>query len=633
MAQPGDTARAFARTFKGNHHDRPDTMSGELIVVLIVLGGAIVLFASDRVRLDIVAIMVLLALVLSGVLTVEESLAGFSDSVVIMIAGLFVVGEALATTGIALTIGKWMLHVGGTSETRLIVLIMVVVAAVGAFMSSTGVVAIFIPIVVTIADKAGLSRGRLMMPLAFAALISGMMTLIATPPNLIVNGELRTAGLEPFGFFAFTPFGVAILVAAIVYMLTVGRHLVGTPTATAASDRDGRTLSDLVQSYALADRFRRLRVCPDSPLIGRTIGQLQLRTLFGVVAVGIERPVRGGVSIKPALITTEFRPGDVLDAVGDDEQMARFAQSQRLEPLPIDPLARENLVQELGLAEVMLAPDSQLIGQTLMDAAFRSRRRVSVLGIRRGNEPLQGALADVRLAFGDTLLVSGRWRDINLLQADKKDFVVLHLPVEMKDVAPARSRAPYALAILLGMIVLMTFGLVPNAAAVLLAALGVVLTRCVSMEAAYNAINWPSLVLIAGMLPLATALQKTGGTDLIVGALVAGVGDAGPRAMMAALFVLTAVIGLFVSNAATAVLVGPIAILTANNLGVSPYPFAMTVALAASAAFMTPISSPVNTLVLAPGNYRFIDFVKVGVPMTIIAAVISLVLVPLIFPL
>ena len=264
-------------------------MTGEMILVLAVLGVAIILFASDRVRLDIVAIMVLLALLLGGVLSVEESLAGFSDSVVVMIAGLFVVGEALATTGIALAIGKWLLHVGGTSEKRLIALIMVVVASVGAFMSSTGIVAIFIPIVVTIADKTGLSRSRLMMPLAFAALISGMMTLIATPPNLIVNGELRAAGLEPFGFFAFTPFGAIILVAALAYMLLVGRHFVGGSSATAGRDHGGRTLADLVASYALEDRFRRLRVRPGSPLVGRTIGQLQLRTLFGVVAVGIER--------------------------------------------------------------------------------------------------------------------------------------------------------------------------------------------------------------------------------------------------------------------------------------------------------------------------------------------------------
>lgn len=607
-------------------------MTGEMIYVLAVLGIAIILFASDRVRLDIVAIMVVLALVLGDVLTVEEGLAGFSDSVVIMIAALFVVGEALATTGIALTIGKWLLRVGGTSETRLIALIMVVVAGIGAFMSSTGIVAIFIPIVVTIADKTGLSRSRLMMPLAFAALISGMMTLIATPPNLIVNNELRAAGLEPFGFFAFTPFGVIVLVAGIGYMLLVGRRLVGGPSVAAAADRGGRTLSDLIASYVLADRFRRLRLRPGSPLIGRSIGQLKLRTLFGVVAVGVERRRSGRVVVMPALADTHFEAGDILLVVGGDEPVAHLVESQRLRRLPIEASSRDSVVQELGLAEVMIPPDSKLIGQSLMDAAFRSRHKVSVLGIRRKGELLDAAPAGVRLAFGDTLLVSGRWRDIDLLQSNKRDFLVLHLPVEMKDVAPARSRAPYALAILLGMIVLMTFGLVPNVTAVLLAALAVVLTRCVTMEAAYRAINWPSLVLIAGMLPLATALQKTGGTELIVEGLVAGIGGAGPRAMMAALFVLTALIGLFVSNTATAVLLAPIAILTANSLGVSPYPFAMTVALASSAAFMTPISSPVNTLVLAPGNYRFIDFVKVGVPMTILAGAISLIAVPLILP-
>lgn len=607
-------------------------MTGEMIYVLAVLGIAIILFASDRVRLDIVAIMVVLALVLGDVLTVEEGLAGFSDSVVIMIAALFVVGEALATTGIALTIGKWLLRVGGTSETRLIALIMVVVAGIGAFMSSTGIVAIFIPIVVTIADKTGLSRSRLMMPLAFAALISGMMTLIATPPNLIVNNELRAAGLEPFGFFAFTPFGVIVLVAGIGYMLLVGRRLVGGPSVAAAADRGGRTLSDLIASYVLADRFRRLRLRPGSPLIGRSIGQLKLRTLFGVVAVGVERRRSGRVVVMPALADTHFEAGDILLVVGGDEPVAHLVESQRLRRLPIEASSRDSVVQELGLAEVMIPPDSKLIGQSLMDAAFRSRHKVSVLGIRRKGEPLDAAPAGVRLAFGDTLLVSGRWRDIDLLQSNKRDFLVLHLPVEMKDVAPARSRAPYALAILLGMIVLMTFGLVPNVTAVLLAALAVVLTRCVTMEAAYRTINWPSLVLIAGMLPLATALQKTGGTELIVEGLVAGIGGAGPRAMMAALFVLTALIGLFVSNTATAVLLAPIAILTANSLGVSPYPFAMTVALASSAAFMTPISSPVNTLVLAPGNYRFIDFVKVGVPMTILAGAISLIAVPLILP-
>jgi di/tricarboxylate transporter len=256
-----------------------------------------------------------------------------------------------------------------------------------------------------------------------------------------------------------------------------------------------------------------------------------------------------------------------------------------------------------------------------------------VLAIRRMGAPLLANFTGDTLQFGDSLLVAGGWKHIGRLQADKKDFLVLSLPAEMAEVAPARKRAPWALAILAAMIVLMTFGWVPTVAAVLLAALAMVFTGCVSMDSAYKVINWQSLILIAGMLPMATALEKTGGTGLIVDGLVGTLGDAGPYAMMAGLFVLTAALGSFISNTATAVLLAPIAIGAAENLGVSPYPFAMTVAIAASAAFMTPVSSPVNTLVVVPGNYGFNDFVKVGTPMVLLVMVVSLLTVPLLFPL
>lgn len=607
-------------------------MSADTLFVFAVLAFAVVLFASDRVRLDIVALGVLLALMLGGILTVQEALAGFSDPVVLMIAGLFVVGEALVSTGIAFAIGRWLMRVGGSSETRLIALIMSIVAVIGAFMSSTGIVAIFIPIVLSIAGKTGLPAGRLMMPLGFAALISGMMTLIATPPNLVVNAELRNAGLATFGFFAFTPFGVAILACGLVYMLTVGRRLLGRSSSAEPAEPSGRTLEQLADGYALLPHLRRVRVQAGSALADRTIGQAELRSRFGLVALGVERRDRRTLTIMPALVDTAIRFGDILYVLASDEELEKAAVRLRLTTLGLDTAPREHIVQELGLAEVMLAPESKLIGRTLPQAAFRSRHRVSVLGIKRMGEPLTGSLADVKLSFGDTLLVSGRWRDIGRLQGDKKDFVVLHLPLEISEVAPARSRATWALAILLAMIAAMTFGLIPNVGAVLFAALLLVLSRCVTMDAAYKVINWPSLVLIAGMLPLATALQKTGGTDLIVNGLVAAVGGAGPEAMMAALFVLTAVIGMFVSNTATAVLLAPIAIGAAADLDVSPYPFVMAVALAASAAFMTPVSSPVNTLVMTPGGYGFIDFVKIGVPMTVVTGAVALVMVPLLLP-
>jgi di/tricarboxylate transporter len=608
-------------------------MGGETFFVFGVLAVTIVLFASDRIRLDIVAVLVVLALMLSGVLTVRESLAGFSDSIVLMIAGLFVVGEALVRTGIAYAFGDWLMKVGGGSETRLILLLVPLVGIVGAPMSSTGIVAIFIPIVLSVAAKTGINPSRLMMPLAFAAMISGMMTLISTPPNLVVSAALQDEGLEPFGFFSFSPIGLVVLAIGTGYMLLIGRRLLSGDREGEKAGRGGRTLEELIDAYGLTDRIHRVRIRPESALAGQTVAGAKLRTHFGVTVVGVERQQRFGPMVEPALATTAFRARDVLYVVGPDEPVRHFIESQDLDHLVIEERQRKDVVQELGLAEVMLAPESKLIGRTLLDAGFRSRHGVSVLAIRRMGAPLLANFTGDTLQFGDSLLVAGGWKHIGRLQADKKDFLVLSLPAEMAEVAPARKRAPWALAILAAMIVLMTFGWVPTVAAVLLAALAMVFTGCVSMDSAYKVINWQSLILIAGMLPMATALEKTGGTGLIVDGLVGTLGDAGPYAMMAGLFVLTAALGSFISNTATAVLLAPIAIGAAENLGVSPYPFAMTVAIAASAAFMTPVSSPVNTLVVVPGNYGFNDFVKVGTPMVLLVMVVTLLTVPLLFPL
>ena len=495
-------------------------MTPDMAYVFGVLGVAIVLFASGRVRLDVVALLVVFALVLGDAVTLREGLAGFSDSVILMIAGLFIVGEALVTTGIAFAVGEWLMRIGGASEERLLVLLMIVVGCIGAFMSSTGIVALFLPIVLSISAKTGFAKTRLLMPLSFAALISGMMTLIATPPNLVVNAELRHQNLEPFGFFEFTPIGAAVLLVGTAYMLLVGRRLLSASHPEDKPEDTGPTIDELVDRYGLRDKFRRLRIPAGSPLVGRTLGAAKLRTLFGVAAVGIERREGRQLSIAPALPQTEFRAGDVLYVTGHEEPAKHFVDSQGLEHLAIETAPRTDIQKELGLAEVMIPPDSELIKKTLQDAAFRSRHHVSVLAIRRGGEAKVANVTDERLKFGDTLLVSGSWKDIRLLRADKKNLIVLHLPVELADFAPARAQAPWALAILVAMIAAMTFDLMPNAIAVLMAALAMVLTRCLSMETAYKVINWPSLVLVAGMLPMATALQKTGATELIVDGLV-----------------------------------------------------------------------------------------------------------------
>jgi di/tricarboxylate transporter len=415
-------------------------------------------------------------------------------------------------------------------------------------------------------------------------------------------------------------------------MWAVGSRLLPTclPTTGAAGQR--QTLLELAEGYNLLDQLHRLRLDPDSPLIGQTVADALLRTRYGVTVVGVGQSERFTETVSPALTTTVFHPADALYVVGPDEAVTRLCAAENLTRLLIAESQQRSLAQELGLVEVMLPPDSELIGQTLRQAAFRTHHGLTVLGIRRNRQPLPGNLIKEKLAFGDTLLVAGSWKQISLLQGDQKHFLVLNLPAELSEVAPAYRQAPFALAILLIMVLIMAFGVVHNVAAVLLAALAMGLFRCLRMEDAYRSINWPTLVIIAGLLPLARAMEQTGGVMLIADGLVTGLGGFGPLALLAGIFLLAALIGMFISNTATALLVAPIAIAAAQQVGVSPYPFAMTVAIAASAAFATPVSSPVNTLVLAPGGYRFSDFVRVGGPLLLAIMALTLLVAPLLLP-
>ena len=606
-------------------------MTPDALFVFGLLAVTVVLFASDRLRPDVVALLVIVALILGGILPVSAAVAGFGDPLIILIAGLFVVGEGLVRTGIAFQVGQGLARLAGASERRLLVLLMLAVAGLGAFMSSTGVVAIFIPVVLSLTARLGIGTGRLMMPMAFAALLSGLLTLIATPPNLVVNDALHSAGLNPFGFFSVTPIGLLVLALGIGYMAIIGSRLLPASVPSSAAGHR-KTLRELGESYQLVGQLHRLRIAADSSLAGQTVAEAQLRTRYGITLIGVGRTARFAETVSAALANTELHPADVLYGVGSAAAVETLISAERLLRLPIAESQQQRLVQELGLAEVMLPPDSALIGQTLRQAAFRSHHALSVLGIRRWGQPLTD-LTQEKLAFGDVLLVAGTWKRIALLQEDPKDFLVLNLPAELSEAAPSYRQAPFALAILLAMVALMTFGWVSNVVAVLLAALGMGLSRCLRMEDAYRAINWPSLVVIAGMLPLARALEQTGGVALIADGLVAGLGPFGPLALLAGIFVLAAVIGMFISNTATALLMAPIAIAAAQQVGVSPYPFAMTVVVAASAAFATPVSSPVNTLVLAPGGYRFNDFVRVGLPLLLLVMGLTLLLVPLLLPL
>ncbi len=609
-------------------------MNGELIWVLSLLAIAVVLFATGKVRMDAIALMVIVAFVLSGTLTLNEAFSGFSDPNVILIAALFIIGDGLVRTGVATKMGAWLVSVAGNSETKMLIYLMLTVAGLGAFMSSTGVVAIFIPVVLSVSARMNTSPSRLMMPLSFAGLISGMMTLVATPPNLVVNSELLREGLHGFSFFSVTPIGLVVLILGIVYMLAV-RFMLKTDNGDSA--RDGRkrsTFRDLIREYHLTGRARRLAIRPGSPMIGQRLDDLKLRERYCANVIGVERWRRFRRVIVNVNGVSEFRARDVLliDMSASDVDLRQFCGEQMLEPMVLRGEYFADQALDVGMAEVALIPDSEMMGKTVREIAFRTRFGLNIVGMKRDGKAMDGSVVDEPLQLGDILLVVGNWRQIALLAKRGRDFVVLNMPVEVDDASPAHSQAPHAIFCLVLMVALMLTDEIPNPIAAIIACLLMGKFRCINAESAYKAIHWPSIILIVGMMPFALALQKTGGVDLVVKGLMDVAGGEGPYLMLGCLFVMCAAIGLFISNAATAVLMAPIALAAAKSMGVSPYPFAMVVAMAASAAFMTPVSSPVNTLVLGPGKYSFSDFVKIGVPFTILVMVVCVLLIPVLFP-
>ncbi|HDU8089896.1 TPA: SLC13 family permease [Klebsiella pneumoniae] len=609
-------------------------MNGELIWVLSLLAIAVVLFATGKVRMDAIALMVIVAFVLSGTLTLNEAFSGFSDPNVILIAALFIIGDGLVRTGVATKMGAWLVSVAGNSETKMLIYLMLTVAGLGAFMSSTGVVAIFIPVVLSVSARMNTSPSRLMMPLSFAGLISGMMTLVATPPNLVVNSELLREGLHGFSFFSVTPIGLVVLILGIVYMLAV-RFMLKTDNGDSA--RDGRkrsTFRDLIREYHLTGRARRLAIRPGSPMIGQRLDDLKLRERYCANVIGVERWRWFRRVIVNVNGVSEFRARDVLliDMSASDVDLRQFCGEQMLEPMVLRGEYFADQALDVGMAEVALIPDSEMMGKTVREIAFRTRFGLNIVGMKRDGKAMDGSVVDEPLQLGDILLVVGNWRQIALLAKRGRDFVVLNMPVEVDDASPAHSQAPHAIFCLVLMVALMLTDEIPNPIAAIIACLLMGKFRCINAESAYKAIHWPSIILIVGMMPFALALQKTGGVDLVVKGLMDVAGGEGPYLMLGCLFMMCAAIGLFISNTATAVLMAPIALAAAKSMGVSPYPFAMVVAMAASAAFMTPVSSPVNTLVLGPGKYSFSDFVKIGVPFTILVMVVCVLLIPVLFP-
>ena len=618
-----------------------------MLITITILVIAAAFFVSGKFRSDIVALCALLSLLIFQVLTPEEALAGFSNQVVIMMIGLFVVGGAIFQTGLAKMISSKILKLAGKSELKLFLLVMLVTGGIGAFVSNTGTVALLLPIVVSLAYNAGMSPGRLLMPLAFASSMGGMMTLIGTPPNLIIQDTLTGAGYDELSFFSFLPVGLICLATGIIVLLPLSKIFLSRKEKKKEKVTTGKSLNQLVSEYSLADNLFRVRVTDRSSITGKTVLELDLRRKYGINILEIRRGETSQhrflktVTQELASPDTVISSGDVLYMNGSDENVSRFASDYRMEMLDehtseVASGAGKTLAfYDIGIAEIVLMPSSDLINRSIKEAGFRDKFNVNVLGIRRKNDYILHELGDAKMHSGDVLLVQGSWQDIARLSREDSEWVVLGQPLEEAAKVTLDYKAPVAAAIMILMVVMMVFDFIPVApvTAVMIAGILMVLTGCFrNVEAAYKTINWETIVLFAAMLPMSTALEKTGVSGYISGALVSGLGDFGPVALLAGIYFTSSLMTMFISNTVTAVLMAPIALQSAVQLGESPVPVLFAVTVAASMCFASPFSTPPNALVMPAGQYTFMDYVKVGLPLQIIMGIVMVIVLPLLFP-
>lgn len=620
-----------------------------MLITLIILAVSAAFFISGKVRSDIVALCALIALLLSHILTPAEALSGFSNSVVIMMVGLFIVGGAIFQTGLAKMISSKLLKLAGKSELKLFLLVMLVTSAIGAFVSNTGTVALMLPIVVSMAANAGMSSGRFLMPLAFASSMGGMMTLIGTPPNLVIQDALTGAGYEPLSFFSFLPVGLICVAVGIIVLMPLTKLFLSDKGRKDEKSATGKSLSELVKEYGLTDNLFRLRAASGSSVSGKTVVDLDLRNRYGLNLMEVRRGEGSQhrflktVTQKLASSDTVFEEGDVLYVSGNVNSVSQFAEDFSLEMMDghsvesTSAAAQGNSLDfyDIGIAEIVLMPSSGIINRTVKDAGFRDKFNVNVLGIRRKKEYILNDLGKEKLHGGDVLLVQGAWDDIGRLSREEADWVVLGQPMEQAAKVTLDYKAPVAGLIMVLMIAMMVFDFIPvePVTAVLIAAVLMVLTGCLrNVEAAYKTINWETIVLFAAMLPMSLALEKTGVSELISGSLVNSLGSYGPLALMAGIYFTTSLLTMFISNTVTAVLMAPIALQSAVQIGISPVPLLFGVTVAASMCFASPFSTPPNALVMPAGQYTFMDYIKVGLPLQIIMGIVMVIVLPLLFP-
>ena len=628
-----------------------------MTITLIILIITVAMFIWGRVRADIVALSALAALLVLGILTPAEALAGFSSPIVIMMIGLFVVGGAIMQTGLAKLTGNKLMALSRGNETVTFLLVMLVTSFIGAFVSNTGTVALMMPIIMSLAAGSGMQSSRFLMPLAFAGSLGGMLTLIGTPPNLVIDEVLTEAGFKPLAFFSFFPVGIIVIAIGIIVLMPLSKIFLS-KKQNGKKKNNRKSLDDLVDEYQLLDNLHRY-IVPSKrtaaaidengqmmDIVGKTLKDLSIQKKYGVSIIEIrnEKKSRLGlvkdVNQNMAKSSSTIAVHDTLYIMGDEEKIERFAQDydlRKMKDVKID-------FYDLGLTEIVVMPTSNFAGLRIGDANLRKRFGINVLGVKRGGSSSDGKvgkeyitdnLIATRLHVGDMLLVQGEWTNLAHLTADTTNWVVLDQPEKTADKVLLDYKAPVAAAIMLLMIAMMVFDFIPVApvTAVIIAGLLTVFAGCFrNVEAAYKTINWESIVLIAAMMPMSTALEKTGASALVSQGLVDSLGSMGPTALLAGIYFTTSLMTMFISNTATAVLMAPIALVAAQQLGVSPYSFLFAVTLGASMCFASPFSTPPNALVMKAGGYTFMDYVKVGLPLQIIIGVVMTFVLPLLFP-
>ncbi|MDP5275999.1 SLC13 family permease [Chengkuizengella axinellae] len=614
-------------------------MPMDMLLTFLILIAATLFFISGKVRADIVAVGSLLALFIAGILTSNEILTGFSNSIVIMIASLFIVGAGIFNTGLAKQIGNQLLRLAGDSQWKLFMIIIIVVGGFSGFLSNTGTVAVLLPVVLSICMKMKANPSQFLIPLAYASSLGGMMTLIGTPPNIVISEVLLEYNFEPLSFFDFMPIGlVALLVGGLFLLFTRNKLLPNHQTRKTVQTYLSST--ELISFYELQNKLHYVRVTSSSNIIGQTLEDIKLSEKYKITIVEVHRRINDrfiglGQKQLTANSNTMLQENDCLLLFGDEQVVHQFISEYELEQANKENrLLHDDLVsKKFGLLELFIPPHSKFHNKTIAELHFREKYHCNVVAINKRGKFIVTNIKDVKLSLGDALLIHGDWDDIELLANEKMDVISGGDVSTEAKAAYAKGKAPIAAAIMIFMLSMMIFEIVPTVVAVMISAFLMIITGCIkSISEAYQQVNWEAVVLIAAMLPMATALEKTGGIAYISDGLLSTIGELGTYPLLIGFYLITMLLSQFISNTATAVIFAPIAITTAMNIGVSPYPFLMAVAISASMAFATPVASPTNALVMTAGGYSFSDYVKVGVPLQLVLGVVMLILIPLLFP-